>query len=208
MIDHPPTPPHKPWPLRAVPPAGRLLLELLVVFVGVYAAFALAQHQAARDEAARRAALRHALAEELAVIAAKGRAGDAEFASLEAYVAAMNQGARPPLRPLNTYVPFSPDVWQAALASGGVELLEPAQVVRLSGFYSRVLALGRQIERADAYTRTLLLPNIDQPPSEFYDADGRLRPKYHWYRQHLQRMVSEARAITTRADTLRALLLE
>jgi hypothetical protein len=51
---------------RVVPFVGRLLLELLVGFVGVYAAATLAQRQDRVAEAERRDALRLDLAEEMA----------------------------------------------------------------------------------------------------------------------------------------------
>lgn len=192
---------------RLAPQAGRLLLELLVVFVGVYAAFALAQHQAQQDERDRAAALRRALAAELALVVEAGEAGAQEIAGLRRYAVSFDDGSRPPLQPLDTNVPFSPDVWEAALASGGVELLDPDLLVRLSSFYGSVRLTLQQVDQADAYTRTLLLPNVDRPASEFYDETGRLRPKYGWYRRHVVRLATRVPALAAEADTLRTELL-
>lgn len=187
--------------------AGQVALQLAIVFVGVYAAFALAQVQAERDQDARRGALRAALAEELGVVAEQGRKGAPEFAQLRQYVAAIDGGMRPPLQPLDTNIPFSPDVWEATLASGGLELLDPALVIRLSTFYSSVRHLMHQIDQNDEATRALLLPNLDRPPSEFYDNDGRIRPKYMWFRRHIGRLAERVPEIGAEADSLRAELL-
>lgn len=189
---------------RAALFAGRLLLELLVVFVGVYAAAMLAQRHERLAEAERRDALRRALAEELGEIAGVGERMGGELDGLDAYAAAIESGARPPLEPTQSYLPFSPSVWEAALASGGVALLDPALVTRLSGFYSRMDALVRLGDQRGEYVRTVLLPNLDAPPSEFYDADGQLRPKYGWYLFHLRRTAREGRRLTDLAAELSA----
>lgn len=187
---------------RIVPLAGRLLLELLVVFVGVYAAATLAQRQDRLAEVERREALQRALAEELGAIARTGEEMRPQLDALEAYSAAIRSGARPALEANQSYIPFTPSVWEAALASGGVELMDPALVVRLSEFYSRMGALMELGERTADHVRTVLLPNLDAPPSEFYDAEGQLRPKYEWYLFHLDRTVREGRRLTDLAAEL------
>ena len=193
---------------RVLPFIGRLLLELLVVFVGVYAAATLAQRQDRAAEAERRDALRLALAEELGEIAAVARQMSGQLDEAEAYIEAIQSGARPPLQATQSFLPFTPSVWEAALMSGGVELMDPGLVTRLSGFYSRMDALVRLSEQRGEYVRTVLLPNLDAPPSEFYDADGQLRPKYGWYLFHLQRTVREGRRLTGLATELHAELSE
>jgi hypothetical protein len=59
-------------------------------------------------------------------------------------------------------------------------------------------------ERCSDYVRTVLLPNLDAPPSEFYDAGGKLKPKYGWYLFHLQRTVREGQRLTELAAELHA----
>lgn len=189
---------------RIVPLVGRLLLELLVVFVGVYAAAMLAQRQERLAEVERRDALRLALAEELGQIAGVAQQMSGELDELEAYAATIRSEARPSLRATQSYLPFTPSVWEAALASGGIELLDPGLVVRLSGFYGRMDALVRLGEQRGDLIRTVLLPNLDAPPSEYYDADGQLRPKYSWYLFHLDRTIQEGRRLTDLAADLSA----
>jgi len=190
------------WLRRAAPLAGRLLLELLVVFAGVYGAAMLAQRQGRLAEVDQRDALRLALAEELGQMAGIAQQMSSELDALEAYAAAIRSEARPPLRATQSYLPFTPSVWEAALASGGIELLDPALVVRLSGFYGRMDALVRLGEQRGDLVRTVLLPNLDAPLSEFYGADGQLRPKYGWYLFHLDRTIQEGRRLTDLAAEL------
>lgn len=184
------------------------MLQLAVVFAGAYAAFALAQYQAMENVRERRSVLQAALAADLHVIAAMGQEGAAEFEELQRYASALDGGGCPALRPLDTNIPFSPDVWDAALVSGGVELLDPTVVVELSEFYGSLRLLLQQIERADDYTRTILLPNIDRPQAEFYGESCQLQPKYSWYRQHVSRLATQPSLLGREAAELRQRLIE
>ena len=187
-----------------VPLVARVLLELLVVFVGVYGASMLAQRQALRAEREHGEALRRALAAELAFIHEQGE--KVSLDEIRAYADAIEGGGRPPLQPITSRIPFSPDVWEAALASGGVRLIEPSLVLDLSNFYGSMRGFMAELDDQRAYTREILLPNLGRPSSEFYDERGVLRPKYHWYLEHLRRISRQAPALAAKADTLRSAL--
>ena len=190
----------RPWQARAIPLAGRLLLELLVVFIGVYAASMFAQRQARQAEEEHGRALRRALAAELEFIHEQGR--QISFEQIDAYAAAIAGGGCPPLQPFTSRIPFTPDVWEAALASGGIRLIEPALVIDLSNFYGGMRAFMAELDDQRANTREVLLPNLDQPLSEFYDDSGTLRPKYEWYLEHLRLISRQAPSLAAKADSL------
>ena len=195
------------WQARAIPLAGRLLLELLVVFIGVYAASMFAQRQARQAEEEHGLALRRALAAELEFIQEQGRRNQRSFKEIDAYADAIAGGARPPLQPFSSRIPFAPDVWEAALASGGIRLIEPALVIDLSNFYGSIRGFMADLENHRANTREILLPNIDQPVSEFYDESGALRPKYRWYLEHLRWISQEGPSLAAKADSLQRRLV-
>lgn len=184
--------------------AGRLVLELLVVFIGVFGASMLADREARKADEEHGRALRRALATELAFIHAQGR--QVRLGTIDAYADAISSGDRPPLQPFSSRIGFSPDVWEAALASGGVRLLEPELMLELSNFYGSMRALLAGLDDHRADTREILLPNLDRPSSEFYDESGALRPKYHWYLEHLRWISRETPALAAKADSLRAVL--
>lgn len=184
--------------------AGRLVLELLVVFIGVFGASMLAEREARKADQEHGRALRRALATELAFIHSQGRA--MSFETIDAYADAISSGERPPLQPFSSRIGFAPDVWEAALASGGVRLLEPELMLELSNFYGSMRAFLAQLDDHRADTREILLPNLDQPSSEFYDDSGALRPKYAWYLEHLRWVSRQTPALAARADSLSKVL--
>lgn len=192
------------WQRRSLPFIGRLLLELLVVFVGVFGAATLAQSQAERAEREHAHTLRRALAAELAFIHAQGRAID--LTGLANYADAITRGDRPPLNPFISRVPFSPDVWNATLSSGLVRLMDPALVLRLANFYGRLHAFLYELDDHRANTRALLLPKAGHPPDTFYDEAGRLRIEFRWYLEHLRWLGREAPHLTEEAGALHQLL--
>lgn len=81
--------------------AFRLLLELFVIFIGVYAAFALSEHEKRRDAAERRDQFSRALVREIEDITSNTRRVAREMplmvARLDSLIAA---GERPPLQPM------------------------------------------------------------------------------------------------------------
>lgn len=180
----------------------RFIFELLVVFIGVYAAFALQNHQSDRQRARQAAVLRERIAMDLDRIAQEGAAVNEEMDLLRSYLDAITSGQRPPLMPFTGFIPYTPEVWDAVLASGGLELLETSEVMALSTFYGRTKAILREIQGMEEYGRALLLPNLDKPSEEFYDEEGRIRQKYMWFANGLWRLVNEMPVIVKEADSL------
>lgn len=196
-----PSPSSPIWTRRGPQLAGRLFLELLVVFFGVYAASMLAQRQAVRAEQEHAVALRQALVTELNYVHSKG--AEMDMGEIGPYLAAIESGRRPALYPLASRIPFSPDVWEAAMASGAVRLIPADIVLELSAFYGEMRGLMAEMDQNRAYVRTILLPNLGAPDSEFYDDAGTLRLKYRWYADHLTYLEREIPRLTEKAGHLR-----
>lgn len=182
---------------------GRLVLELFVVFIGVTSAFLVDQYreQRARDE--RRDQMAAALVQELASLAdaLESESPDFERAAAD-FEAREEAGERPPLRMAYLNGAFRADMWDAALAVGGVELLDPSLAVRLSFFYTQVGELGGEVERWNRLSEELLLPYVSAGSDRFYDESGRLRPEYEWYTRGIRRI---SQIMTKLADDGRAL---
>ncbi|HEX7051089.1 MAG TPA: hypothetical protein VF188_12850 [Longimicrobiales bacterium] len=196
--------PHQPrgrWREFAV----RLAFELLVVFIGVYAASALAEYEQERARAERRHQVRLALIREIEGLTANTRTAAENLGRLLAdYDSLTVAGIRPPLDQLVWLEPvrIQPHVWEATLQGGALELLDVSTIYRLSEFYNEFNLGLAQIEQLRESTQRLLLPNSGRGPDAFYDASGELRPAYAWHVSGLRRLQALAASITERGTDL------
>jgi hypothetical protein len=186
----------------------RLALELAVVFIGVYAAFALSQYEAKREAHERRRQLQDALVREIKDLASNTRRVALQLPmQLAQFDSAVRIGARPPLQPWIEPVRVQTHMWEATLQSGALDLFEIPTVYRLSQFYNELNAGFEQLSQLRTLSETVLIPNLDRGSSEFYTPDGRsLRLKYQWHREGLGRLAQLAASITALGDSLTAQL--
>lgn len=187
---------------------GWLALELAVVFVGVYAAFALTEHGERRRDAERRQQLQAALVREIRDITSNTRrVAEALPRQLAHFDSAVAAGARPPLDPWMEPVRVQTHMWEATLESGGLDLFDVPTVYAISQFYNELNAGFEQLSQLRELSETILLPNLGRSADEFYEpGTGGLRPTYEWYRSGLGRLSRLAREITASGDSLVALL--
>ncbi len=187
---------------------GRLLAELLVVFVGVYAAFALSTWQQDQRDEARHQQILETLRSHVALI---NDELDAVFPRVDSLylrplLDSIEVGAMPPLVALNLNAgDTGTGLWEALLQSGGLDVLD-AQTIAMMQRYFAMLSSGVE---AATELRTLineqLYPSLGRAPSEFYDtATGALRPKYGWYPLRLQRVRSVTASIDVAGDQVLA----
>lgn len=186
---------------------GALLLELVVVFVGVTAAFLLDAYRQERSDVRRRAQIVDALVNEIQTVSDGARG---ELPSIEAFSEDFEErlaaGERPALVPLFPTNGFRGDMWEATLQMGGVELLDVDVAMRLSHFYGVVQTLTLEQERLDQFTREILIPNVGRSPDEFYDSSGALRAKYAWYPRGVRELERAGSALVAGGDSLIAIL--
>lgn len=189
-----------PWMLR-------LGLELLVVFIGVYAAFALSRYEARRAGAERRDQLQNALVREIEDLTSNTRRVARQLpVQLAQFDSAVRAGGRPALVPWIEPVRVQTHMWEATLQSGALELFDVPTVYRLSQFYNELNAGFEQLAQLRSLSESVLIPNLERGSNEFYQADGRLRPKYQWHRDGLGRLSDLAARITVLGDSLAAQL--
>lgn len=161
--------------------ALRLAFELLVVFMGVSAAFFVDSYRERQQSEARSRQVYLALDRELGryVEFAPVLAG-LMTARLDAWAAARRAGERPPPayyhEPSGERIPAT--VWDATLASGGVNVVDPTLFYALAEHYNRLNSISDRYARYNEFTERELLPR-ERTPAAFYDArTGELLPAY------------------------------
>ncbi|MBD3337057.1 MAG: hypothetical protein GF355_16200 [Candidatus Eisenbacteria bacterium] len=173
-------------------------IELIIVFVGVYAAFALSEHQQQQRAQEHREQIRQALVREIESITVRTGRAAVEIPRLIAqFDSSMAAGEMPPLIPLIEPLRVRAHLWEATLESGGLNLLDVPTLYRISEFYNSLNAGFEQQNQLRGLSERVLIPNLGKDKDEFYDpSTRRLRPKYSWYLDGLRR-ISRLAAETT-----------
>src|SRR5205809_3331778 len=174
---------------------GRWTAELLLVFVGVYAAFWLNNYQQHRQDAERRDQILAFIEQTLSqgIESSKiNRAREQEPEAAE-FRRALDAGEMPPLRPFVFITDYSPSDLATMLQSGGVQLLD-VQTLRALRSDESVIRWGlARMGRYQKLSDELIVPNLDQDISFFYDpATKKLRKRFEIYPEALEARVDFA----------------
>jgi hypothetical protein len=190
---------------------GAWSAELVLVFIGAYAAFWLNNYQERQRDAQRRDVILASLEEEVRA-SINGAQAEAEMEERQAaaFRRALEAGELPTLRPFSFISDYSPTDVATLLQSGGVELLDPKTLIALRNVEStlrRGLALMTRYERL---SDQLIVPNVDQEPSFFYDpTTGKLRKRFEDYPQSIEDTAQFFRNLeTAQTDLLKQMALE
>jgi hypothetical protein len=173
---------------------GRWTAELILVFVGVYAAFWLNNFQQGQQDAQRRDQILASLEQELR----RGiESGKIESAKQEAEAAefrrALEAGEMPPLRAFVFTTDYSPGDIATLLQSGGVQLLDVKTLMALRELESVIRWGISDMTRYQKLSDELIVPNLDQDISFFYDpVTKKLRKQFEIYPEALEARVSFA----------------
>ena len=175
--------------------AGRSVAELVLVFVGVYAAFWLSNYQQQQQDAQRRDRILASIEQTLreGIESSKiNRVSEQEPAAAE-FRRALDAGEMPPLRPFVFITDYSPSDLATMLQSGGVQLLD-VQTLRALRNDESVIRWGlSRIARYQKLSDELIVPNLDQDISFFYDpATKKLRKRFEIYPEALEATVKLA----------------
>ena len=168
--------------------------ELVLVFVGVSAAFWLNNYQQHQQDAKRRdqilASLERLLRDGIEsgkINAAKEEQQAAEFQH------ALDAGELPPLRPFVFTTDYSPGDFATLLQSGGIELLDVDTLTALRNDESVIRWGLSRMAHYQKLSDELIVPNLDQDVSFFYDPTTRkLRKRFEMYPEALQATVKFA----------------
>jgi hypothetical protein len=174
---------------------GRWVAELVLVFVGVYAAFWLSNYQQQQQDAQRRDRILASIEQTLreGIESSKiNRVSEQEPAAAE-FRRALDAGEMPPLRPFVFITDYSPSDLATMLQSGGVQLLD-VQTLRALRNDESVIRWGlARMARYQKLSDELIVPNLDKDISFFYDpATKKLRKQFEIYPEALEETVKLA----------------
>ncbi len=183
---------------------GEFAFELVIVFVGVTAAFALENYRQARENAAYQYAMVSELRASLDDFASHGSEIDHQIATLlREFDQARKQGKRPPPPVYREKGGERPPTkaWDGIVATGAARSLDPKLFFRLALFYSRADSFGDRYERYNAFTEQRVLPFLDNPAT-FYEPEGQLKPEYAAYVDRLRDLRGEIHALAVEGGKL------
>jgi hypothetical protein len=173
---------------------GRWTAELVLVFVGVYAAFWLNNYQQRQQDQERHdrilASIEQTLREGIEsnkVSRAKEQQQVAEFRR------ALDAVEMPPLHPFVFTTDYSPGDFATILQSGGIQLLELETLTALRKDESVIRWGLSGMARYQKLSDELIVPNLNQDISFFYDpTTKKLRKQFEIYPEALQATVKFA----------------
>ena len=168
--------------------------EVVLVFLGVSAAFWLNNYQQHEQEAKQRDRILASLERTLRQGIASGKVNAAQEERRRAeFQRALEAGEMPPLRPYVFTTDYSPGDFAALLQSGGVELLDVETLTALRDDESVIRWGLSRLQRYQKLSDELIVPNLGQDTSFFYDpATRKLRKPFEMYPEALQATVQFA----------------
>ena len=191
---------------------SKLALELFVVFVGVTAAFAVDGYRDRQEQDERRQAVYSALDRELKQMAeTHGPALQRQMTEqLAAWDQALARGEKP--LPPAFRIPDAErpptGVWNAAIASGTIELVDPELMFELARFYTRAQSTGDLYQRYSAAAQIDVWPHLKDGPGAFWEPDGDLRYEIAAHVQRLRDFRDRQGKLSQEAKVLRGKLNE
>jgi hypothetical protein len=191
---------------------GRWAAELILVFVGVYAAFWLNDYQQHRQDAERRDRILAFIEQTLSEGIESSKSNRAKEQEPEAaeFRRALDTGEMPPLRPFVFITDYSPSDLATMLQSGGVQLLD-VQTLRALRSDESVIRWGlARMARYQKLSDELIVPNLDQDISSFYDsATRKLRKQFEIYPKALEARLDFAHELErTHTELLKQIQVE
>ncbi len=188
----------------------KVALELFIVFVGVSAAFAVEDYRDKREENERREAIYRALDHELRQMAeTHGPVFQRQMTEqLAVWDGAVQRGERPlpPTFKLPGASGPPTGVWDAASATGSIELIQPELFYELGRFYNRARTAGELYKSYSESARTYVWPLLNEGSPAFWEQDGDLKPEIRVHLQRLRDYRDRQAALGEEARMLRAKL--
>jgi hypothetical protein len=174
---------------------ARWAAELVLVFIGVYAAFWLNNYQQHQQDAERRDRILASIEQTLreGIESSKTNRVEQQEPAAAEFRRALDAGDMPPPRPFVFITDYSPSDLATMLQSGGVQLLD-VQTLRALRNDESVIRWGlARMARYQRLSDELIVPNLDRDISFFYDpATKKLRKQFEIYPEALEATVKLA----------------
>jgi hypothetical protein len=174
---------------------GRWTAELVLVFVGVYAAFWLSNYQQRQQDAEHRDRILAYIDQTLSegIESSKANRAKEQEPELAEFRRALDAGEMPPVRPFVFITDYSPSDFATMLQSGGVQLFDVETLKALRKDESVIRWGLQRMARYQKLSDELIVPNLDQDISFFYDpATKKLRKRFEIYPDALDARVKFA----------------
>jgi hypothetical protein len=173
---------------------GRWTAELVLVFVGVYAAFWLNNYQQRQQDQERHDRILGSIEQTLREGIESNNASRAkEQQQVAEFRRALDAGEMPPLHPFVFTTDYSPGDFATILQSGGIQLLELETLTALRKDESVIRWGLSGMARYQKLSDELIVPNLNQDISFFYDpTTKKLRKQFEIYPEALQATVKFA----------------
>ena len=172
----------------------RWAAELILVFIGVYAAFWLNNFQQRQEDAERRDRILASIERTLrqGIDSSKVNRSGQEREAAE-FRRALNAGEMPALRPFVFITDYTPGDFAIWLQGGGIQLLDLETLNALRNDESVIRWGLARMARYQKLSDELIVPNLDRDVSFFYDPDAKkLRRQFEIYPEALQERVNLA----------------
>ena len=190
---------------------GWLIAELVFVFLGLYGAFLLERMHDDEMDLMRKSQILQALTDEFVEYSVE--LSEASSSLDEAYGIPFFSSYQSGERPFPQPIPYgglgsvNTGIWVAMLQSGGIEVLEVELIQQVQLFFKKLQDFLDLYTRFERLTESMVLPEMDQDTSFFYEPDGpELRDKYKWYVNQLFQIGMSLRALSEQAISTQALL--
>lgn len=160
---------------------GRAALELVVVFVGVTAAFFVESYRGELDQREQLHQATDGIIAELRQHEVRAREhADSISSRIQAWNSAEAEGRKAIpafyLIPGATHPPTP--AWDAAVSSGVASLYEPALRLELGYFYAEFVGISDNYVRRLEFIEREVMPRARVGPEPFYDSSDRLLPEF------------------------------
>jgi hypothetical protein len=162
----------------------RWVAELVLVFVGVYAAFWLNNYQQHRQDVERRDRMLAYIEQTLSEGIESSKVSRAKEQEPEAaeFRRALDAGEMPPVRPFVFITDYTPSDLATMLQAGGAQLFDVQTLKALRDDESVIRWGLARMARYQKLSDELIVPNLDQDISFFYDpATKKLRKRFEIY---------------------------
>ena len=171
--------------------AGRWVTELVLVYVGVYAAFWLNSYQQHQQDAKRRDQILASLEEQLKEgIDSTKAEGAKQDKTVSEFRRAFDAGEMPALHPFAFTSDYSASDMATLLQSGGIALLDVKTLTSLRELESVIRGGLSRMAHYERLSDELIAPNLDADISFFYDpAMKKLRKRFEKYPDAIQAAV-------------------
>jgi len=188
---------------RARMTLGRIALEILIGFVGVYAAFAMSAYKEQRDLADRRHQVKRALIAEILPIVALARTNGPGYLAFLARFDSTVEAGHPAPRAFTESVGLTDHVWEATKQGGGLNLIDVPTFVQLSAFYNLNSNMFAQYAQLRDFSMREIVPRADAGPSAFFRPGTRAVPSvFEDYRAALRRLSKMNASLVADGDSL------